>query len=208
MPDNNGLFIVFEGVEGAGKSTQSRELIRKLTSTGYDALLTIEPGGTTTGVQVRHWVKSGESITPLTELLLFSAARATLVETIIIPALANDKIVVCDRYIYSTIAYQGQGRGLDSELISSLNKIASIGLLPEMIILLDLPPAEGFRRKSDHNLDRIELAGEAFHSRVRQSYLSQAREDPTRWLVLDATTPQSEISAMVWKQVSNLLSIR
>ncbi|MCH9058453.1 MAG: dTMP kinase [Planctomycetes bacterium] len=187
------MFIVFEGVEGSGKSTQSRALTLRLTDAGYDALLTIEPGGTPTGTQVRQWVKSGDGITPLAELFLFSAARAALVETVISPALAGGTIVVCDRYIYSTVAYQGYGRGLDTDTISALNKIATIGILPHLIVLLDLPPGHGFGRKTDDNLDRIELEEDDFHLRVRQGYLAQAQQDPDRWLVLDAGYVTGEV---------------
>lgn len=206
MPQNNGLFVVFEGVEGSGKSTQSRELFCRLTDVGHDALLAIEPGGTPTGLQVRQWVKTGSGITPLAELFLFSAARATLVETVISPALADGKIVVCDRYIYSTVAYQGHGRGLDSGTINALNDTATMGILPHLIILLDLPPGHGFERKSDDKLDRIELENDEFHLRVREGYLSQAKQDSDRWLVLDASAPQSDISDAVWNRVSEMLT--
>ena len=201
----NGLFIVFEGVEGSGKSTQSRALTRRLTDAGYDTLLTIEPGGTPTGMQVRQWVKTGDGITPLAELFLFSAARAALVETVISPALADGKIVVCDRYIYSTVAYQGHGRGLNPDTIATLNETATMGVLPHLIVLLDLPPGHGFGRKTDDNLDRIELEEDDFHLRVRQGYLAQAQQDPDRWLVLDAAASQSDISDAVWDRISDLL---
>lgn len=205
MPNENGLFIVFEGVEGSGKSTQSRALTLRLADSGYDALLTIEPGGTPTGMQVREWVKTGDGITPLAELFLFSAARAALVETVLSPALASGKIVVCDRYIYSTVAYQGYGRGLDSDTISALNKTATVGVLPDLVVLLDLPPGHGFGRKSDDELDRIESEDDDFHLRVRQGYLDQARQDPDRWLKLDAAESQSDLSDAVWDRVSTLL---
>jgi dTMP kinase len=205
MPSENGLFVVFEGVEGSGKSTQSLELARRLTDAGHDALLTIEPGGTPTGLQVRQWVKTGDGITPLAELFLFSAARAALVETVISPALVDGKIVVCDRYIYSTVAYQGYGRGLDPGTINALNDTATMGILPHLIVLLDLPPGHGFERKSDDKLDRIELENGDFHLRVREGYLSQAKQNPDRWLVMDASAPQSDISDAVWNRVSKML---
>ena len=206
MQTKAGLFIVFEGVEGSGKSTQSQALTQRLTDGGHDVLLTIEPGGTPTGLEVRKWVKTGQGITPLAELFLFSAARAALVETVISPALADGATVICDRYIYSTVAYQGHGRGLDSDTIAELNEDATMGVLPDLVVLLDLPPDHGFGRKSDNELDRIESENDDFHLRVRQGYLAQAREDPDRWLVLDASASLLNLSDSVWNRVSDMLA--
>jgi len=206
MQTKAGLFIVFEGVEGSGKSTQSQALTQRLTDGGHDVLLTIEPGGTPTGLEVRKWVKTGQGITPLAELFLFSAARAALVETVISPALADGTTVICDRYIYSTVAYQGNGRGLDSDTIAELNEDATMGVLPDLVVLLDLPPDHGFGRKSDNELDRIESENDDFHLRVRRGYLAQAREDPDRWLVLDASASLLNLSDSVWNRVSDMLA--
>ena len=150
--------------------------------------------------------KTGQGITPLAELFLFSAARAALVETVISPALADGTTVICDRYIYSTVAYQGHGRGLDSDTIAELNETATMGVLPDLVVLLDLPPDHGFGRKSDNELDRIELENDDFHLRVRQGYLAQAREEPDRWLVLDASASQPNLSDSVWNRVSDMLA--
>ncbi|HAL46326.1 MAG: dTMP kinase [SAR202 cluster bacterium] len=201
-----GIFVVFEGVEGSGKTTQSAKLAQRLTEAGRDVSLTVEPGGTPTGERVREWVKTGSGLTPLAELFLFNAARAALVETVISPALDGGQDIVCDRYIYSTVAYQGYGRGVDRRTIETLNSIATTGLEPDIVVLLDLPPDQGFGRKAGSALDRIELEDQDFHLKVRQGYLDQAQNDPKRWLVLDATLSESELTDAIWDRVSALLA--
>jgi len=201
----NGLFVVFEGVEGSGKTTQSEALKRALSGAGYEAILTVEPGGTPTGDYVRRWLKSGTGITPLAELFLFSAARAALVESVIAPAMEKGMVVVCDRYIYSTVAYQGHGRGLDLKTIAELNHTATGGLSPRLVVLLDLPADQGAGRKASHALDRIERESLSFHRRVRHGYLEQARQDPDRWLVLDAAKPVADITRALWERVASIL---
>ena len=200
------LFVVFEGVEGSGKSTQSRALNRRLQKAGLPAMLTHEPGGTPTGEQVRRWIKGRRQITPLAEVLLFSAARAALVESVIAPALAAGKSVISDRYIYSTLAYQGHGRGLELDMIRNLNGVATNGLLPDLAVLLDIPAPEGLGRKAGKRLDRIESEQTAFHQRVRQGYLDLARREPSRWLVLDATESRASLARSVWCHVSKLIA--
>ena len=201
----NGLFVVFEGVEGSGKTTQSKAFKRALSEAGYEATLTVEPGGTPTGERVRQWVKSGTDITPLAELFLFSAARAALVESVIAPAMDKGEVVVCDRYVYSTVAYQGYGRGLDLSMIASLNRTATGGLSPRLVVLLDMPSGQSASRKASIDLDRIERESQSFHRRVRHGYLEQARQDPDRWLVLDATEPMADIAQAVWERVRSIL---
>jgi len=203
VPD--GLFITFEGIEGSGKTTQSNTLTSMLSEAGYKVRQAIEPGGTPTGELIRQWVKSDTNITPLSELFLFSAARAALVETVIVPAMAVGTIVVCDRYQYSTTAYQGHGRGLDMDTIACLNWTSTGGLLPQLVILLDMPPGHTSTRKASVELDRIERESESFHLRVREGYLEQARLDPERWLVIDATRSVNEIAHAVWTRVGALL---
>ena len=201
----NGLFVVFEGVEGSGKTTQSKALKRALSEAGYEVTLTVEPGGTPTGERVRRWVKSATDITPMAELFLFSAARAALVESVIAPALEQGKVVVCDRYVYSTVAYQGYGRGLDLDTIAFLNLTATGELSPRLVVLLDMPPGQISSRKASTDLDRIERESQSFHRRVRKGYLEQARRDPDRWLVLDATEAVADISHTVWERVTSIL---
>ena len=200
-----GLFVVFEGVEGSGKSTQSRALARRLTNAGYPGTLVHEPGGTPTGERIRRWLKSGHDISLLAELLLFSAARASLVESVIHPALSRAEVVVCDRYTYSTVAYQGYGRGLDLNTVRHLNEIATGGLLPALVVLLDLPPEDGLGRKATGRLDRFERERRDFHRRVRQGYVELARQDPARWLVLDASEPRASLLDAVWRRLSPML---
>jgi dTMP kinase len=200
-----GLFIVFEGVEGSGKSIQSKALKRRLDEAGYPARLIREPGGTPTGESVRQWLMTGEDITPLAELFLFSAARTSLVESVILPALENSEVVVCDRYFYSTVAYQGYGRSLDMPVIRQVNEIATRGLLPHLVVLLDIPPEKGLERKGKGRLDRFEQEEYEFHRRVREGYLEQAMQDPDRWLVLDSTQPRNTIAEAVWQRLPKML---
>lgn len=197
------LFITFEGGEGSGKGTQARALQRHLLSLGIPALLTHEPGGTPLGNDLRRWLKGEGDIDPLTELLLFNASRAHLVSQVIRPALDGDSIVICDRFFHSTIAYQGYGRGLDLGLIETVNDIATQGLRPDLIVLLDIPAEQGLERKNLR--DRFEREETAFHQRVRQGYLEMARKETQRWLVIDGSLPKREIGRLVWKRVEQLL---
>ena len=200
-----GLFIVFEGVEGSGKSTQSHELHRRLHQADVDSILVREPGGTPTAEYVRDWLIGGHGISPLTELLLFSAARASLIDSVINPALAEGRLVVCDRYIYSTLAYQGYGRAIDMTSINNLNSIATGGLVPDLVVLLDVPQETGFLRKQGGDpSDRFEREGAAFHQRVHNGYRALAKNDPERWLVLDGSLNQRDLSDAVWKKVSDI----
>ena len=137
----NPAFIVFEGGEGSGKSTQARALRDRLKKVGYKALLTHEPGGTMLGDKLRRWVKWGRDITIPTELFLFLASRSQLIARVIRPALESGDIVVCDRYSYSTMAYQGYGRGIDLNFLESLNSFVTDGLEPDLVILMDLDAA-------------------------------------------------------------------
>ena len=201
-----GLFVVFEGVEGSGKSTQSRALKRRLTRAGHPARLIHEPGGTPTGERIRRWLKGGRAISPLAELFLFAASRASLAESVIRPALTDGESVVCDRYVFSTLAYQGYGRGLELALIHQLNQVATGGLLPDIVVLLDIPPEAGFNRLADRRLDRFEREQDDFHQRVRQGYLELAKQNPERWLVLDSQHPRKHLSERIWGRVSKQLS--
>ena len=201
------LFITFEGAEGSGKTVQTRALYRRLTRLAIPALLTHEPGGTVAGERIARLVKWAHDagISPLTELLLFNASRAQLVEEIIKPALKSGKLVICDRYADSTIAYQGYGRGLDMETVKSLNNTATQGLKPGLTILLDIPFEAGIARKANRKHDRFEQETIAFHKRVRQGYLKMAAEEPERWLVIDAAQSKEKIKEIIWQRVSRLL---
>src|SRR3990172_8289901 len=152
------LFITFEGEEGSGKTVQTRALYRRLTRLAIPALLTHEPGGTAAGERIARLVKWAHDagISSLTELLLFDASRAQLVEEVIQPALKSGKVVICDRYADSTIAYQGYGRGLDLDMVRAVNATATRGLKPDLTILLDIPFEAGLARKADRKHDRFE----------------------------------------------------
>ncbi|MSQ05800.1 MAG: dTMP kinase [Dehalococcoidia bacterium] len=206
------FFAVFEGGDGAGKSTQARALLGRLRRRGVPALLTREPGGTTLGESVRRWLKSHRDTAPMAELLLFSAARAQLVQHVIRPALSDGVAVICDRFTASTVAYQGWGRGLDLAWIDKLNQAATGGLAPDLTILLDLPPEAALARRArsgdgpdDSRADRFEAAPLEFHRKVRQGYLGLAASSPRRWLVLDAASPPQLLARQVWEKVQPLL---
>ncbi len=202
------LFITFEGGEGCGKSVQSRALYRRLSQLAIPALLTHEPGGTPFGKKIARWLKwsEGMDISPLTELLLFNASRSQLVDGVIKPNLKNGKIVICDRYADSTIAYQSYGRGLDLDRVNVINNVATGGLKPDLTILLDMPSEEGLGRKRDRRQDRFEQEDISFHLRVRGGYLKLAASEPQRWLVIDATQPRGKVGETIWQRVSQLLS--
>ena len=201
------LFIVFEGGEGCGKSTQTRALCRRLSKDGFRAVLTREPGGTRLGERVRrHLKRTGETrISPLAELFLIATARAQLVSEIIRPELEKGKTVICDRFTPSTLAYQGYGRGLNTDALREVNDIATDGMSPDLIVLLDIPIEDGLGRKKSKERDRFESESLAFHARVRRGYLDMAKADPERWLVVDGRLPKKEIEEMIWGKVSILL---
>lgn len=201
------LFIVFEGGEGCGKSTQTRALYRRLSKDGFRAVLTREPGGTRLGERVRRYLKqTGETrISPLAELFLIATARAQLVSEIIRPELEKGKMVICDRFTPSTLAYQGYGRGLNTDALREVNDIATDGMSPDLIVLLDIPIEDGLGRKKSKERDRFESESLAFHARVRRGYLDMAKADPERWLVVDGRLPKKEIEEMIWGKVSILL---
>jgi dTMP kinase len=201
------LFIVFEGGEGCGKSTQTRALYRRLSKDGFRAVLTREPGGTRLGERVRRYLKqTGETrISPLAELFLIATARAQLVSEIIRPELEKGKMVICDRFTPSTLAYQGYGRGLNTDALREVNDIATDGMSPDLIVLLDIPIEDGLGRKKSKERDRFESESLAFHARVRRGYLDIAKADPERWLVVDGRLPKKEIEKMIWGKVSILL---
>jgi dTMP kinase len=204
------LFITFEGGEGSGKSSQTRALYRQLNRLDVPAVLIHEPGSTTLGEKLTRLLKWAQStnIAPTTELLLFNASRAQLVEEVIRPALKARKIVICDRFTDSTVAYQGYGRKIDIDTINKINNLATAGLKPDLTVLLDIPVSEGFARKTGQAPDRFEKEAGAFHRKVRKGYLKLAAEDAQRWLVVDAGLSRQEIQRIIWEKVSDLLAER
>lgn len=209
-----GLFITLEGGEGAGKSVQSKALLKRLEGRGVTAVLTREPGGTPLGERLRDIVlgpagSGDQPLQPLTETLLFVAARAELVERVIAPAIGRGDVVVCDRFADSTVAYQSFGRGVEAEVIERLNDIATAGLRPELIVLLDLPVEEGLARaRAAGTADRFEREEVAFHERVRAGYRTLAEREPDRWLVVDASQPPAAVTESIWRRVAPLLERR
>ncbi|MFP6636851.1 MAG: dTMP kinase, partial [Dehalococcoidia bacterium] len=165
------IFIVCEGGDGSGKSTQARNLSQRLRRRSIPALLTREPGGTPSGESIRRLLKGQRSFRPMSELLLFEAARAQLVESVIRPGLDGGTTVICDRYTASTVAYQGHGRGLDLALIQRLNEMATGGLVPDLTVLLDLSPLVGLSRREAAGSDPFESAPQEFQCKVREGYL-------------------------------------
>jgi len=205
------LFITFEGGEGCGKSVQSRALYKRLSRLDIPALLTHEPGGTSLSKKIRGWLKQVENtdISPLAELLLFNASRVLLIDEVIHPELEKGRVVICDRYVDSTIAYQSYGRGLDLKMVTAINNVASRGLKPELTILLDTSAEEGLaRKKGKTRRDRFEQENITFHQRVRKGYLELAAKEPERWLKIDASQPKEKVEEIFWQKVSKLLSQR
>jgi len=187
------MFITLEGPEGSGKSSQLPALAEFLRQQGRAVLTTREPGGTPIGEQVRSVIMNlkNTGMDPRSEILLFCAARAQLVEEVIRPTLARDEIVLSDRYADATLAYQGYGHGYSLVVLRQLLNFATGGLWPDLTLLMDLPSEEGLKRKRSsggewNRLDAYELA---FHQRVRRGYLELARQEPDRWCIIDATLP-------------------
>jgi len=204
------LLITFEGGEGCGKSYQSGVLSRKLTELALPVILTHEPGGTPFGNKISRLLKwdDKQKLSPLTEMLLFNASRAQLVENVIKPALKTGKIVICDRFTDSTIVYQGYARGLDLNLVSKTNEAATQGIKPDLTILLDLPVEIGLSRKNKLKPDRFHKENLAFHRRVRNGFLKQAVQDPERWYFIDGRQPKEKIARIIWERISQLFAER
>jgi dTMP kinase len=204
-----GLFITFEGGEGSGKSTQIEKLAASLRARGVDPLLTREPGGTPLAENIRALLLApGAGPGALGEAFLMEAARAEVVAKLIRPALAAGRVVICDRYDDSTLAYQGGGRGLDDALLRAMNRAATGGLVPALTLLFDLDPERGLARRSGSSgaMNRLDREPLEFHVRVRERYLALAAAEPARWVVLDAALPQAELEQRVWSAVESRLA--
>ena len=197
------MFVTFEGVDGSGKSTQARLLAERLRSEGREVVLTREPGGTTTGERIREILLHGEALAPWAEAALFAAARAELLEEVVRPALDRGADVVSDRYLDSSLAYQGIARGLGVEPVLELNRLATSGLLPDRTFVILLPPAEAAARRSGE-LDRIEREGAAFAEDVDRAYREIAGAFPDRVRVVDGTLNPEDIAEIVRGQLRDL----
>jgi dTMP kinase len=226
--DGRGVFIVFEGIDGAGKTTQATLLQSRLAKLpGISSSMFHEPGGTPLGEEVERLVKQAE-LTPEGELLLFLASRAELVRTVIDPALARGEVVICDRFAGSTLAYQGYGRGLNLNDIEMVLELATGGLVPDLTILLNVPVKVGLARKRRERRpareralqftmfgtpemlvgseDRFHAEEAAFHERVRQGYLRMAEEEgPARWRLINGAGSRRAVSEAIWTVVKPLV---
>ena len=201
-----GLFLALEGGEGAGKSTQARLLAIWLRDQGFDVVATHEPGATKIGMRLRALLldTAHTGMDARAEALMYAADRAEHVQSLILPALERGAVVVTDRYIDSSLAYQGTGRQVQVADIAEVNRWATGGLMPDLTIVLDLPPVEGLGRRHS-SADRLESEPLEFHQRVRSGFLSLAAAEPARYLVLDATRPEAEISREIQARVRMLL---
>ena len=209
----SGKFITLEGPEGSGKSTQAKTLIRRLAGCGIEAVYTREPGGTAIGEAIRNILQhneAGEAPCERTELLLFEASRNQLVEKVIRPHLEKGKWVICDRFIDSTTAYQGYGRGLPVEEIQAINRFSANGIVPDLTLLLDLDVATGFERIAQRYLalgesaDRFEKEDRSFHERIREGYLKLAKEDPKRFRIINAAQEPDAVALSIWDTVTDV----
>jgi dTMP kinase len=203
---HRGLLIAFEGGEGSGKTTQARLLAIWLREQGYDVVATHEPGATKVGMRLRALLldTAHAGLSPRAETLMYAADRAEHVDSLIRPALERGAVVVTDRFVDSSLAYQGRGRNLPIAEIAGLNQWATGGLRPDLTILLDLPPMAGLVRRAP-SADRLEAEPAEFHQRVREGFLAQARAEPHRYLVLDATRPPEELSRQIQDRIRDML---
>jgi len=211
----NGVFITFEGGEGAGKSTQIDRLAKKLRAKKYDVVVTREPGGSPGAEAVRHVLLSGaaEPFGPRMEALLFAAARSDHVEQLIKPALAGGAVVLCDRFMDSSRVYQGVTGGLDADFMAALERVAVNGAVPDLTLILDIDPAEGLaraasRRAKDDIPDRFEKETLAVHRRRREAFLAIAEAEPERCVVIDAAADPDAVENAVTAAVFAALEQR
>ena len=200
-----GFFLTFEGMDGSGKSTQMRLLSQRLRAAGRVVCETAEPGGTAIGQQIRAVLLDAKNheLAPVAELLLYFASRAQAVDQWIRPALARGEIVVSDRYTDSTVAYQGYGRGLGVDTVKALHRIACAGVDPDLTILVDIDLETSLERARAHKeADRMERQRAEFYSRVREGYLTLAKEEPGRIMVIDGRDTIENVAAKVWHVVA------
>jgi dTMP kinase len=209
-----GKFITFEGPEGSGKSTQIRRLAEKLEARGIKMSCTREPGGTATGEAIRNILQHDAVDEPLeerAELLLFTASRAQLMSQVILPALERGEWVLCDRFIDSTMAYQGYARGMDIDALKRINDFAIHSRKPDLTLLLDLDIERGFERLKDRYAngagaaDRFEREARAFHHRVRDGYHTLARQEPGRFRIVNSDRPIETVAEEIWELVKGAL---
>lgn len=211
FPENDaprGIFITFEGGEGAGKTTHIRFLSQKLREHGREVLCLREPGGTTVGEELRAVVldPKNDNLSDEAELLIYEAARAQIVAEVIRPALERGAVVLCDRFADSTIAYQVHGRGLDADFVEKANTFACQGVVPDRTILMVTggTARTGLTRATHRGADRLELAGEEFHTRVNEGFLELAQAHPDRIRVVESASKKSKTSSLVFRELADL----
>jgi dTMP kinase len=205
------MFISFEGIDGSGKSTQAKLLMKKLQEENRTVLFLREPGGTEISEQIRNILlnKKNLKMTQIAELLLFAASRAQLVSEVIKPALLNNTVVITDRYVDSTTVYQGHGRGLHHGGIKGINSLATMGVMPKKTFFIDITVQEMIaRRQANHqDIDRMEMSNDDFFNRVRQGYLDLAKEEPGRFVTIDGKESIETIHQQIWSVVDGMLPI-
>ncbi|RUM62237.1 MAG: dTMP kinase [Persephonella sp.] len=200
-----GLFIVFEGIDGSGKTTQAKKLYHYLKEKNLKTVLTKEPGGTEEGKKIREILLNKDySIPPIAELLLYEADRSIHINNFVKPKLNNNFIVISDRYIYSTLAYQHFGRGIERRIIDFLNSITTGDLIPDIVFLFDIPVEESLRRLNRFEKDRIEKESIDFHKKLREGFLKLAKENEEIFYLIDATKSIEDI----FRDIKNILNIR
>lgn len=203
-----GKFVTFEGVEGAGKSSNLKQAVLLLESAGIPVVVTREPGGTSLAEEIRQILLQprNEQIAADSELLLIFAARAQHLEEIIRPALARGDWVLCDRFTDATYAYQGGGRGIDTRAIATLETLVQRGLVPDCTLLFDIPVQQGLERADKRGqLDRFEIEASTFFERVRETYLKRSRAEPARFRLIDAGLPLAKVTEQVSRVISDLI---
>lgn len=198
------MFITLEGPEGGGKSTLAASLAQRLANAGYSVVTTREPGGTELGRQIRKMLLEQGEVTARSELMLFLADRAQHVQEVILPALSNGKVVLCDRFTDSTLVYQGYARGLDLQMLRSANHWATDGLSPDLTLLLDIDPDVGLERLESK--DRLDSEPIEFHQKVRKGFLTEASINPERIQILSADRPVNVVESDAWELVSKRVS--
>ena len=201
------MFITFEGIEGCGKTTQIELLYSHLEKKGYRVIKTREPGGTPFGESLRDvFLHASTKVDPLAELLVFMAMRAQHVEELIIPALKEGSVVLCDRFTDASYAYQGHGRGIDLNIIETLNKLVVKGVKPDLTVFLDCPVEKGLTRKAQSApMDRFEKEKLSFHRRIKKAYEKLVKDDPKRFFVVDGTLDINTIQKTIRKKAGGLL---
>jgi len=208
---NKGLFITFEGGEGAGKTTLINQVFDELTAKGHSVVRTLEPGGTSLGKQIRELLlhQKESPICRQSELFLYLSDRAQHVQELILPALEEGKIVLCDRFNDSSLAYQGAARALNIDLLRGLCLTATDGLVPDLTLYLDLDPKTGLTRaKKKNTYDRLEAEDLSFHTKVREAFLSLAKEEPDRFHVIDASKDIASVYSAAKSEIDTLLCLK